>query len=802
MNLKRLLIVAEPGKDGVFDYVCSLVDSLHREHPEITVDLAYSSRRCGDSLSGLVARVEAHGGVTFNMKVGNFPEFGDLRASLGIVSLVRRRRTQLIHAQSSKAGGLCRVLRRLVPGFPPVVYTPHAYYGLDGRNDAKARFFNFIEWVLGRQDIAIADSPDEREFALRRLGLPPRRVAPIYLGVDTERFRPPTDEERRAARAEFGFSDGTPVLVTVGRESAQKNYPALYRGLDPILSNPRTNLLFFHAGAGGAALAARWLSPEARKKHRAVDFISAFERLLWAADGFILASRYEGLSLAVVSTLCCGPKMFLSRVPGNKCLARIGFGEVSWLEPEAGAADPFGVPFEERIGAAVREWLKHPVPASPAQAALARSSFDARIQMRKVFRLYRHFAATYPKQPPLRRLLIVSEPGKDGVFDYITELIGFLHRRRPEITVDLAYSSNRSGKGLMGLVEQVRAHGGEAIDLHVGNMPKPRDLVACWQLAALVRRRKTQLVHAQSSKAGGLARLVRRIVPGFPPVIYSPHAYYGLDGRRTVLARIFGFIERVLGQRGISVAISPDERDFAIRTLGIPPRKVISIQQGIDTGRFRPPTAEERRAARAEFGFPEGKTVLVTVGRESVQKNYPALYRGLDPVLADRAWNLLFFHAGAGGAALADQWLSPAARQNWKGVEFTSAVERLFWAADGFILASRYEGLSLSVLACLCSGPKIFLSAVPGNICLGKLGFSEIVWIEPAGTFATVDDPFGPLFEERIAAAIREWLRDPVPPVPDQSVRARVRFDIATQMGKLFHLYDYVTQHPDMEEVL
>jgi len=813
VNLKRILIVAEPGKDGVFHYTRALIESLYREHPTVRVDLAYSSRRSGDELPKLVAAVAARGGETFDMNVGNAPEWRDLPAAFGIVSLVRRREIQLVHAQSSKAGGLCRVLRRLVPGFPPVVYTPHAYFGLDGRRDARALFFNAVERLLSRTGVAIADSPDERNFALEVLGVPPRRIIPIYLGVDIRRFRPPTPEERAAARAEFGFPEGVPVLVTVGRESAQKNYPALYRGLAPVLSDPASNVLFFHAGAGGEALAREWLPPEARARWRGVEFVAAFERLLWAADGFVLASRYEGLSLAVVSALCCGPKVFLSRVPGNKCLARLGFRDISWLDPagqvgrkkpaEAGSElDPFGPIFEARIDAAVREWLGGPEPlrASPAQAQRAQAAFNSHVQMKKVFRLYRRFASgpgaearAASQAEPLTRLLIVAEPGKDGAFEHVKGLIDYIHAHRPEIAVDYAYSSLRDCPALHLLAGRVRARGGEAIDLRIGNAPKPRDLVASWRIASLVRRRRPQLVHAHSSKAGALCRILWKVVPGFPPVVYTPHAYYVLDGKKTPMARVFGAVERILGRRGVSIITSPDETDFGVERLGIPRARAITNLQSIDTDRFRPPTPAERAAARAEFGIPEGARLLVTVGRDSAQKNYPPLYRALDPLLAAPGTDLYFYHAGVGGAALAARWLSPEARRRFGAVEFTPAVERLLWAADGFILTSLYETLSLAVISAVCTGLKMILSRVMGNKCLDGLGFHEIEWVD-------LDRPDGPEVEARIGAAVRHWLADPAPVSPGQAELARKSFNVTLQMAKIVAIYERLLRHPELHD--
>ena len=813
MNLKRLLIVAEPGKDGVFDYVCALIEALYREHPTIVVDLAYSSLRSGAGLVKLVAEVKGRGGEALDMRIGNMPGPSDVVVGLKLIALARRRRIQLIHAHSSKAGGLCRVLRRLVPGFPPVVYTPHAYFGLDGRQDFKALFFNRIERFLGQKEIAIADSPDERAFALDILRVPPRRIIPIYLGVDTKRFRPPTPEERAAARIEFGFPEGVPVLVTVGRESHQKNYPALYRGLNDVLSDPGVNLFMFHAGAGGEALAKKWLSPEARKKHRAVEFVSAIERVLWAADGFILASRYEGLSLAVVSALCCGPKILLSRVPGNKCLARLGFREIAWLDPAGKVGkrgkvdpgselDPFGPVFEARIDAAVREWLGGPVPltASPGQALRAHAAFNSHVQMKKVFRLYRRFAEPLPKAEALKleparleRLLVVAEPGKDGAFEHVKGLIDHLHASHPEIRVDYAYSSLRDCPDLHLLADRVRARGGEAIDLRIGNAPKPRDFVAAWRIASLARRRRPQLIHAHSSKAGALCRLLWRLVPGFPPVVYTPHAYYVLDGKHTPMARIFGAVERLLGKRGVAVITSPDERDFAVGKLGTPPARALTNLQCIDTDRFRPPVPGERAAARAEFGIPEGARLLVTVGRASAQKNYAPLYRALDPLLAEPGTDLFFYHAGVGGAALAEEWLSPEARRRFGAVEFTPAVERLLRGADGFILMSLYETLSLAVVSAVCTGLKMFLSRVMGNKCLDGLGFHEITWVD-------LDQHEGPEVEGRITEAVRGWLRHPIPVSPGQAELARRSFNVTLQMEKVVGIYERLLRHPELHD--
>jgi glycosyltransferase involved in cell wall biosynthesis len=380
--MNRVLIVCEPGKDGVFDYAKSLILHLHRQQPGIIVDLAYSSKRGSPDLEQLVKKIESRGGKTADLRTGNAPQFADLRACREIVRLVREGRPQVVHAHSSKAGGLCRLLRLFCPGFPPIVYTPHAYFGLSGKKSPATVLFNFAEKLLGHIGVTINCSSDEHEFALHTLRVPPRRLILIENGVSIERFHPASSEEKTAARKEFGLPENVPVIISIGRRSFQKNYEPLYVALDRILSDPNLPCFFAHASAGAEELG-RTLSPEAQRRFKSFEFISAIERFMNASDAFILTSRYEGLSLSVLSGVACGLKLFLTRVLGNRCLQPLGFDEISWIEPTEEAAL-----LANRIEEALRAWLTHPTPVSARQAVRADQCFNQQTQFEKVCRLY------------------------------------------------------------------------------------------------------------------------------------------------------------------------------------------------------------------------------------------------------------------------------------------------------------------------------------------------------------------------------------------------------------------------------
>lgn len=373
--IDRLLIVSEPGRDGVFVYVRSLVEHLHQHYPQVQVDLAYSSCRGSEGLKKLVTAIESHGGETVDLRVGNSPQTRDLRAAATLLAWVRRRRIQLVHAHSSKAGALAR-LCALVPGFPRVLYTPHAYFGMPRLGGRKEIFFNFIESVLGRLCQTHNCSEDERDFAIETLKLNPKSLHVIHNGIDTDLFTPADPVTKAAVRHELGLPPDGKLLVTVGRASTQKNYPPLYQALNKFL--PGSGAWFAHAGDGSIQLR-ETLSPEARKSVFAFQYVEHPELLLRSADGFVLTSRYEGLSFSMIQGLSCGLPVILTDAPGLRVLKPLGFTGVFWLTDPA---QP------EEVKTALELWLKMPLPPGHEQRDRARRYFNERNQLEKIVTLY------------------------------------------------------------------------------------------------------------------------------------------------------------------------------------------------------------------------------------------------------------------------------------------------------------------------------------------------------------------------------------------------------------------------------
>lgn len=390
----RLLVVSEPGEYGVFVYVRSLISFLAREHPEIQVDLAYSSRRACPELFELVKAVEGRGGVVFDMKVGNGPELGDFRALWGIRKLIRERQPAVVHAHSSKAGALVR-LNRLLGGSTPVIYTPHCYYGMSPRAGKREVFFTFVEKVLGRIGWSHWVSGFEREYARAMLGIV--RGLLVYTGVDRSRYKVPTVGEKLRFRRELGLPLDGKLLVALGRHSYQKNYEPLYAALNRLLPGA-TGWYFVHAGAADGGVLAASLDEKARERYRSLTFVSDSSKLLRAADGLILTSRHEGFSLAAIEAICCGLPLILTAASGSLSLMKLGFPNICWLPDPALEVDL--VPAVEK---AIRQWAEAPPPDLKEQEKLANRWLDERVQFGKMVRFYRYLLMESQSLPQKER---------------------------------------------------------------------------------------------------------------------------------------------------------------------------------------------------------------------------------------------------------------------------------------------------------------------------------------------------------------------------------------------------------------
>lgn len=174
------------------------------------------------------------------------------------------------------------------------------------------------------------------EIAAR--GLPRKKIAIHYTGLDRDLFRPLDRIECRRRLAEhFGFDlpSGAPLLSTIGALIPRKGQQFVIRALSRL---PGARLVLVGTGPDRAKLEA--LAASAGVAER-VHFLGSLDHtmlpvVLSASEAMVLPSASEGLANAWVEALACGCPLVITDAGGvRELVASEAAGRIVARDPEA-----------------------------------------------------------------------------------------------------------------------------------------------------------------------------------------------------------------------------------------------------------------------------------------------------------------------------------------------------------------------------------------------------------------------------------------------------------------------------------
>lgn len=140
----------------------------------------------------------------------------------------------------------------------------------------------------------------------------------LHNDIDTDRFVF-SAEARATVRGELGIADGTFVVGTVGRFSAQKNPGGIVDIFAAVLKrDPAARLLWVGEGELRQQIEQRLREEDMSHAVIMTGARTDVERLLQAMDVFILPSVYEGYPIALIEAQAAGLPCFCSETVTNE----------------------------------------------------------------------------------------------------------------------------------------------------------------------------------------------------------------------------------------------------------------------------------------------------------------------------------------------------------------------------------------------------------------------------------------------------------------------------------------------------
>ncbi len=279
--------------------------------------------------------------------------------------------------------------------------------------------------------------------------------------------------------------------------------------------------------------------------------------------------------------------------------------------------------------------------------------------------------------------------------------------------------------------------------LHKRNGQDWRLYGRCW---ALLRRLRPAIVHTRN-----LATLEMQALAWLAGISARVHGEHGWDCDPALMNPRHHWLRRGLRPWvGHYIALSGEIATYLETGVGVVPARISRIINGVDTQRFYPDCGSERSALPSGFA-PLGTRVIGTVGRLELVKDQPNLVRAfihLMQTVPDARDQLRLAIIVDGSLRTEIEGLLAAAdlrKQVWLAGS-RDDVPSLLRSFDLFVLPSRAEGISNTILEAMACGLPVVATAVGGN--------TELVADGETGRLVPASDSVA------LATAIRAYVED------------------------------------------
>lgn len=317
MKKKVLFVITKSNWGGAQRYLFDLATSLPKDRFDAVVAFGGSGAR-GAAEGELARKLQASGVRTifvraFARDIG----LADVAALRELKRIFRAERPEVVHLNSSKAGGLGALAARLA-GIPTIVFTSHGLAWDEDRGAFARAAIGLATWLTFLLSTAVITISKDNCERARRLPFCRNKVHLIYNGLPLLRFALREDARRKlAAQAGVSGIEEDLWIGTVAELTRNKGLSYLVDAAKLLVEKGKSFQLFILGeGEERARLEAQVRAANLSNRVHLLGFVSDAYEHLSAFDIFALASVKEGLPYVLMEAGQAGCALVGTNIPG------------------------------------------------------------------------------------------------------------------------------------------------------------------------------------------------------------------------------------------------------------------------------------------------------------------------------------------------------------------------------------------------------------------------------------------------------------------------------------------------------
>ncbi len=293
---KIMFVITKSNWGGAQRYVYDLATSLSKEEFDVEV-VAGGNGILKEKLEAVGVVVTSLDSMQRDVDIKK-----ELTSTKELFKLFRKTKPDIVHLNSSKAGGLGAVAARLA-GVKEIVFTAHAWAFNENRGTMSKAFIAFLHWttvLLSHRTIAVSDSVKEQVSHMPFMN---GRIEVVHLGMDA--FELKSREEARTALGIDGhLSGGREDAHLIGMISELHPVKGVPYAIDAIAllreEYPDLKLCIIGEGQQREMIEKQIVKRRLESQVHLAGFVDDAKTYLKAFDIFVLSSLSEAFGYTLI----------------------------------------------------------------------------------------------------------------------------------------------------------------------------------------------------------------------------------------------------------------------------------------------------------------------------------------------------------------------------------------------------------------------------------------------------------------------------------------------------------------------